>query len=316
MNSPSPPIRHAGFFTGPDGKIRPIWRVFMYTVASAVAITAVTLLVAIVVEAFLPGAMRAKTTVALMMAHPSMFILLYAATDMALIMLAWLFLAAFDRRSFRALGLWFYPRWGRELLAGVGLGAAALGLGVAISVALRATVFHGATELSLHTVLGLAKIGVLLLFAAASEELLFRGYAFQRLVDSVGALWAVLLTSLFFGVAHLLNPAVTPLSTANTVLAGVVLSVAYLKTRALWLPLGLHWAWNFTMGPILGLPVSGLRVTPSLFQADSAGPQWLAGGAYGPESGVVLSVVSVVLIVWMARTRKIAPSLAMAEVLK
>jgi len=316
MNNIAPALRPAGFFTGPDGKIRPIWRAFLYAGAGLVAITAAALLFAILVEVFAPGTMRSRDGAALMMARPTIFILIYAASDTVLILLAWLFLTAFDRRSFRALGLWLYCGWGRELLFGVGLGVAVLIVGVGISAALRATVFHGTAEISPSTLLGLAKIAALLLFAAANEEFLFRGYTFQRLVDSVGALWAVLIASALFGVLHLWNPSVTPLSTANTVLAGVLFSLAYLKTRALWLPIGLHWAWNFTMGPVLGLPVSGLHVTPTLFRAELAGPQWLAGGAYGPEGGVLLTVVCVVAIFWLARTRKIAPSPAMQEVLK
>ena len=160
------------------------------------------------------------------------------------------------------------------------------------------------------------KVAALLLFAAANEELLFRGYAFQRLAASVGALWAVLITSALFGAGHLLNPSATPLSTANTVLAGVLLSLAYLKTRALWLPIGLHWAWNFTMGPILGLPVSGLNISPTLFRSEAAGPTWLAGGVYGPEGGLILTLVCLAATLWLARSRKIAPSPAMKEVLK
>src|SRR2546430_16785770 len=108
----------------------------------------------------------------------------------------------------------------------------------------------------------------------------------------------------------------TPLSTANTTLAGVLFSLAYLKTRGLWLPIGLHWAWNFTMGPILSLPVSGMRFGPTLLRSQLTGAKWLTGGAYGPEGGAVTTVVCVAAIFWLARTQRFAPSPAMEEALK
>jgi len=118
-----------------------------------------------------------------------------------------------------------------------------------------------------------------------------------------------------FGFAHLGNPSATPLSTANTVLAGVLLAAAYLKTRALWLPIGLHWAWNFLMGPVLGLPVSGYRLG-GLPGARVSGPEWLTGGTYGPEGSVVLTVVCAVATVWLWRSRSVAPSTAMQQALQ
>jgi len=316
MSETSPLVRPAGFFIGADGRIRPIWRAILYATAGLVALIAATILVLLFVEAFAPGAIQGLGSAKAMMARPMIFVAVYATSNVALLLLAWLFLTVFDRRSFRVLGIWFFAGWGREVVAGVGLGVAVLVVCVGFSVTFRAVVFQGMADLSSASLLGLAKTALLLFFAAANEEFLFRGYAFQRLVDSLGALWTVLITSALFGIAHLFNPSPTPLSTANTVLAGVLLSLAYLKTRALWLPIGLHWAWNFTMGPVLGLPVSGLNVTPTLFRAESTGPQWLGGGAYGPEGGVLMTAVCVVAILWLSRTRKIAPSPAMQEVLK
>jgi len=316
MSASAPLVRRAGIFTGLDGKLRPIWRAILYAVAGMVVLFAATLLVVVLFEAFAPGTMRGMGSAEAMIARPASVTLVYVMGNAGLLLLAWLFLHLFDRRSFRALGFWFYPGWGREVLAGAGIGLGLIVVGVLSAVALRATLFHGASEMHPAVLGGVFKIAVLLLFAAANEEFLFRGYAFQRLVDSVGAIWAVGITSVLFGVAHLFNPSPTPLSTANTALAGVLLSLAYLKTRALWLPTGLHWAWNFTMGPVLGLPVSGLNIKPTLLRAESTGPAWLTGGAYGPEGGIVMTVVCVAVVIWLARTRAVAPSPAMQEVLK
>jgi hypothetical protein len=154
------------------------------------------------------------------------------------------------------------------------------------------------------------------LVAAAMEEILFRGYGFQRLVEAVGAVGAVALMSAFFGFMHIENPSATILSTVNTVLAGVLFSVAYLRTRALWLPIATHWAWNFFQGQVFSLPVSGIRVPRPLFEVRIPGPSWLTGGAYGPEGGLVVTAVALAGILWLARTRHLAPSPAMREVLQ
>src|ERR1044071_9755068 len=86
---------------------------------------------------------------------------------------------------------------------------------------------------------------------------------------------AVIITSIIFSYGHLQNPNAVPGFTfANTAIAGVWLAIAYLKTRNLWFPLGIHWAWNWTMGAVLGLPVSGIeRLTPEpLWRAVDLGP--------------------------------------------
>jgi uncharacterized protein len=162
----------------------------------------------------------------------------------------------------------------------------------------------------------LALVLVMFLVAAAMEEILFRGYGFQRLVEAVGAVGAVALMSAFFGFVHIENPSATILSTVNTVLAGVLFSVAYLRTRALWLPIAMHWAWNFFQGEVFSLPVSGLRMPQPLFDVRIPGPSWLTGGAYGPEGGLVVTAVALAGILWLARTRHLAPSPAMREVLQ
>jgi hypothetical protein len=285
---------------GDDGLIRPIWRALLYLLTG--------LVVLILLRRLVQGGAKG-------MPQGWRLAALYALMNACLLAMAWLFLRGFDRRGFRALGLWFYPGWGRESLAGLGIGAGlvtAVVLGLAVTQAAGYEGMNAAAGVWLGT---LASAGFLLL-AAAFEEIVFRGYAFQRLVDSLGKFGAILILSVLFGLGHLSNPSANPLSTANTVLAGVLLSVAYLKTQALWLPIGLHWAWNLMVGPIYSLPVSGVRVGPGLFVAESSGPDWLSGGTYGPEGSVVLTVVCAAAIIWLARTEAVSPSAAMTETLK
>jgi membrane protease YdiL (CAAX protease family) len=123
---------------------------------------------------------------------------------------------------------------------------------------------------------------------ALAQELLFRGYAFQTLMQGITFLPAMLVFSAFFAVAHLYNPHVTSFALVNILLAGIWLSFAYLKTRTLWLPLGLHFSWNFSQTVIFSFPTSGGDPTESsLFDLTQSGPVWVTGGDFGPEGGVL-----------------------------
>src|SRR5262249_38688824 len=132
----------------------------------------------------------------------------------------------------------------------------------------------------------------LLILAGAFEELVYRGYAFQTLLRGASAIVPILLLSVYFAYGHWENPSRTFFSTVNTVLPGGWLSLAYLKARSLWLPTALHFGWNWTMGAVFGLPVSGLLIPqhPLLISTSDA-PIWLTGGSYGPEGGAATTIV-------------------------
>ncbi len=112
---------------------------------------------------------------------------------------------------------------------------------------------------SLHMAPKIGAVMIMLLCGALAEELMFRGYPFQQLERGIGAIRAVIVFSVIYGVLHLLNPTAGRWGIANTILIGILLSVAYLRTRALWLPWGIHFGWNTTLGFLFGLPVSGFR---------------------------------------------------------
>lgn len=245
-----------------------------------------------------------------------LLILASALGDAALLLESWLFLATADGREFRSLGLSFHPGWIKELSAGLAAGTALMGAVTGAMVLAHLTHYSRAAQHSRAFAAPFAAAGMFILFAAALEEIGFRGYAFQRLVEATSAPGAVAISSVLFGLGHLGNPAATPLSTANTILAGIVMALAYLRTRALWFPIGLHFAWNFVLGPIASLPVSGIRLGVSLFEVRVAGPVWLTGGDYGPEGSVILTVVCLAGIVWLARGAGIAPSRGAQDAVK
>ncbi|HYJ45179.1 MAG TPA: CPBP family intramembrane glutamic endopeptidase, partial [Pyrinomonadaceae bacterium] len=159
----------------------------------------------------------------------------------------------------------------------------------------------------------LASVPVFIL-AAAAEEAIFRGYPLQTMARSGLAWVAIIITSVIFSSGHLDNPNVVPGFTfINTAIAGVWLALAYLKTRNLWFPLGIHWAWNWTMAAVLGLPVSGItRITPDpLMRASDLGPAWITGGTYGIEGGAACTLALLISTVFIWRTRLVSPDAEM-----
>src|SRR6185295_6101782 len=146
---------------------------------------------------------------------------------------------------------------------------------------------------------------VLLFVAALAEEAMFRGYLLQTLTRAKLAWLGVLLTSVPFGLAHLSNPnVVRGVTFANTALAGIWLAAAYLRTRSLWLALGVHWSWNWALGWFFGLPVSGFRLASNpLLEAQDNGPKWLTGGTYGIEGGVACTLALILFTVFLWKTR-------------
>ncbi|MFZ3212149.1 MAG: CPBP family intramembrane glutamic endopeptidase [Terriglobales bacterium] len=128
------------------------------------------------------------------------------------------------------------------------------------------------------------------LVAAMNEEVVFRGYPFQRLVEAIGAPGAVILLAGLFGAGHLQNPSATIWGALNTVGFGVFMALGYLRTRALWLPWGVHFAWNLGLGLGYGLTVSGLSQFSVVVHGTMVGPRWLTGGDYGIEASATATV--------------------------
>jgi membrane protease YdiL (CAAX protease family) len=207
---------------------------------------------------------------------------------------------------FRSLG-WSLNkgRFLKDFACGVLTGAAALFLTFAVAVA-------GGLRFALNTNADLFQIlktvfvsACVFAVAAAAEEALFRGYFFQTLTRARMAWAAILLTSVFFSAAHLDNPNVAAYFTfVNTILAGLWFASAYLKTRSLWFPFAMHWIWNWLMGAVLGIPVSGItEITPApVLRTIENGAAWLSGGGYGLEGGAACTFVLLISIifVWFA----------------
>ena len=150
------------------------------------------------------------------------------------------------------------------------------------------------------------------------EELLFRGYPIKNLAEgftfgkitSQQASWiAVILTSVLFGLAHAGNPNASAISTFNIILAGFMLAVPFLLTGRLAMSIGIHFSWNWVMGGIYGLPVSGLDGRRSVLQTNETGPDIWTGGKFGPEAGLlgILGMIFILICI-LLYARKQNPS--------
>lgn len=129
--------------------------------------------------------------------------------------------------------------------------------------------------------------------ASVSEELFFRGIVLHTLAVRFGAWPAMIVVSIVFGMIHSTNPGAGLWGGFAIVLsAGLLLNAAYLLTGNLWLPIGIHLAWNFVQSGIFGITVSGTTEQRGLFASEMVGPTWLTGGTMGIEGSVVLIAIS------------------------
>ncbi|CAN5844704.1 hypothetical protein BH23GEM6_BH23GEM6_14840 [soil metagenome] len=202
----------------------------------------------------------------------------------------------------------------REVGGGMAFGALLIALAVALLLITGSAYFvpDGGTPSEYLAVL--FRTLIFFWIAAAWEELIFRGYPFQALVDGVGVWPAVLVSSLLFAALHGWNPNITWLALANIFLAGILLALAYLRTRSLWFATALHVGWNWAMASLFDFPVSGLTgfETP-LYDVVEAGADWWTGGAFGPEAGLAGTLVLLAGTAWLLRTRRLRVPQRMRE---
>lgn len=217
------------------------------------------------------------------------------------------FAAAFDRVP-NPMAYIGFPRRSsanREAVLGV-----AIGWGAVTAIVLPLVLF-GTLSPSFDWSVQQWNAFVIQMLAAASialaAEIALRGYAFQRLADAIGEAWATVLMACIFGLVHMQNVEATFASTSSAVLFAMICAVGYLRTRALWLSWGLHFAWIASAGILFGLPVDGDRRFNTLVTTSVGTPFWFTGGFFGPASSVLAPLVLLgALAVLVAVTRDYA----------
>jgi membrane protease YdiL (CAAX protease family) len=272
------------YFLLPDGRPRAGWRLLLFVFVFLVAINLASWV----------GASFGPTSFI-----PAQVLLLTLAT----IPTTWLMTHLVEHQPFHSIGMALSPPPWRQAGAGLGIGAALAGSVIVIEWSAGLVSFHSHPGDVTTLVAGAFQMSGVLLLGAASEEILFRGYPFQRLVEGTGSWAAVGISSLLFGLGHARNPNATELSVVNTTLAGTLLGLAYLRGRSLWLPIGLHFSWNWALA-LCGLPVSGAELIRMPWQTVAASRfPMLHGANYGPEGGLITTVALSVGIIYLGRSQ-------------
>jgi membrane protease YdiL (CAAX protease family) len=193
------------------------------------------------------------------------------------------------------------------------------------SVAETAITREGSLFVGLSVPVGLLVAAGYFLAIGVLEELIFRGYVLVNLAEgariALDSRRAVLLglgmSAALFGAAHAGNPNATALSTLNIALFGLLLGGGYVLTDSLAVPIGIHTGWNFVLGPIFGLPVSGLTTSIAVVAIDYDQSAALTGGGFGPEGSVLalaaLLVGTAILALWLRYTSGLSVCEQIAE---
>lgn len=297
----------------PPPGMHPYLKVFLYLVGYFVVGVAVSVVVAIaagllvgtgLVEApeIDPALMSASTIEDILAAVEPYLFHLAILTGLYTIAYTWAFVRMVDRRRLRSLGLAFHPGWGGDFAKGAGLAAIILAAIFAFSLAtnsIRVEGFArpapegaGVTTYLLGAVFAFLMVGVY-------EELMFRGYILQRLNERAGRIASIVASSVMFALLHAANPGADAFGIFNTTIIAVILCVLYFRTRSLWMPIGFHFAWNFFLGHVYSLPVSGMPVYGMLKVVEIDPDSRLTGGSYGPEAGLVCTIALVAWGAWL-----------------
>jgi membrane protease YdiL (CAAX protease family) len=294
------PVEVSNVFVDSSGRLRSGWRATLFVVAFLVCAKLFQVGASTVIS--LAGRERAAA-----LSHSGWSFLIGAMVLLSsATLIGWACSRVFEELPFSSLGWSPHAGWFKNLLIGSAIGAGSLLLAAGFTAVTRGIKFSFAAADGTAIARTAIASAIIFIVAASGEEALFRGYPLQTFTRAKIAWVGVLLTSLPFAMAHLYNPHATRAFTfVNTAMAGIWLAAAYLRTRSLWFPLGLHWSWNWTQASLLGLPVSGIeRIAPApLLHAMNAGPDWLTGGAYGIEGGAACTAALVVstIIVWRTK---------------
>ena len=197
------------------------------------------------------------------------------------------------------IGLHWHRAAARHIALGIGLGGASALFVVGFPWLIDKAYFVPAPDYPFSPA-SILLVGIVLLFGALGEELIFRGYPFQLLAGKYGTYQILLPAGVLFAAAHAGNLNSSPLALFNTFLWGVLLGYSLLRSGDLWLPTGIHFGWNFTL-PLFGVNLSGFRMGMTGHTLEWRASDLWSGGSYGPEASVLTLLVVITLFVALHR---------------
>ncbi|MEW6574034.1 MAG: type II CAAX endopeptidase family protein [Bacillota bacterium] len=235
--------------------------------------------------------------------------LLYLAVTLGI---TWIFIKFWDKRSFINLGLtmtrktWFFLCFGIfitgilfSLVFVIQLEAGWISIKHFGNLSCPQIFPENCYNAASQSILGFLAMFVIYFFGAMIEEVMIRGYILQSIERGFGIIPALAMSSLLWSFLHMKTHVEQLLWGFNLFLTGLFFGYSYIITRTLWVPIGLHLFYNFFQGSVFGFPVSGVHHPPELFQIVLQGPNIVTGGDIGPEGGVLVTIITVLLIVLM-----------------
>jgi len=304
MNKEAPKTDYGGvlarIFVSPgERRLRLVWRLLVHILLIAILFLSLSAIFGAIL-AFVPGWERSASLVL----AGAQVINFLAFTLSVLLARHYL-----DRRSIASLGLLWNRHSLKDLLIGFLIPGMMMGLiyllewGAGwLKIEGFAWQFDRPPQVAIQV---LAMLGVFVT-VGWQEELLSRGYWLQNLAEGLTMFWGMLISALLFALLHILNPHMSLAAGVGLFMSGLFLGYAYLRTRQLWLAIGLHTGWNFFEGTVFGFSVSGLDNLGPLIRQSVTGPELWTGGRFGPEAGLVLVpalLVGVILVTWYTRLR-------------
>lgn len=205
--------------------------------------------------------------------------------------ITWIFRRYIDNKSFVSMGYSIKGRL-KDCIYGILTGFVLISIGFLI--------LYFAGYLKVTNILFNAEIVVgsffFFLVAAMIEEVMFRGYILNNLMEYGNKYVALLISSVLFALIHGLNPNLSIIAMVNLAIAGVVLGITYIYTKNIWYPVFLHVSWNYFQGPIYGFEVSGTEAK-SIIMQEVSGNELITGGSFGFEGSIILTVLMIVMII-------------------
>jgi uncharacterized protein len=282
-----------GFFTNSRG-IRSGWRLLLYLLIAAAISVPIVIVGGIVIKLAL-----GKHSPYIMFANGA----IEGGIAGAMMLAGYIVCRFIEKRPYDSLGLPLRLQGIKELAIGMVVGFGLISLTMLLLVVTHAYAFHGANE-------GLAdalKYGVLMGFGFTCvglfEEIFFRGYLLQNLADGVGIKWAIFISSFVFAAVHAGNPGENIVGLIDVFAAAILLMACILKTKSMWLAIGVHMAWDWGQSFFYGVADSGTRIPGYLLKSQPHGPSWLSGGTVGPEGSIFAVIVCLLGAVWIYRAR-------------
>lgn len=269
----------SSIFVNEQNKLRNGWKILLFIITFAISIAVVSSIFSLFFPIY-------------------DFIISEIIVLVSVIISSFIMMRSLEKESLLNIGLKFKSGTTYEIVLGLILGF------LMITVVVLPNIILGYYRFDLAPNRIIPQIFEAILFftlVAFAEEILFRGYPFQRLIDGTNPTIATLIFSFVFSLAHFQNPNINVIAGLNIFLAGIWLSVSYIKTRSLWLPISLHFSWNFFQGYLYSLPVSGTTLIEPIFDVEIAAENLISGGDFGPEGSLLTSLVLVISTVFIIK---------------